>query len=362
MIRTLLFLPENRPRWWLRLGDDGSTRRGEGWPDAPDPATPCELIAVVPGDRVTLHWVDLPPLAPAQTAAAARLLATDVSATPIDFTHVAIGDSRGDLRRPLALVDAMLMAAWLDEMASAGVDPDRMLPATLLLLPPQTGVAVVADGDIWLVRGSDRAFAAEADLATMLIGDTPITPATADDWTAGLTAALAIAGLDLRQGRFARPRRWRIDTNHLRRVAILALAILGTLVATSATLFLRHDLAAGGAERDLADAARVALPRDTVISQPRAQVAARLASLGGGSSFTTLAAPLLAAMRDRPGVALDGLNYAPSTGVVAVLIAPDAGDRAGVAAALASAGVAARLGPPRDDGARVLVDVVVQPQ
>ena len=362
MIRTLLFLPENRSRWWLRLDDDGSTRRGEGWPDAPDPATPAEIIAVVPGDRVALHWVDLPPLAPAQTAAAARMLATDVSATPIDFTHVAIGDSLGDLRRPLALVDAMLIAAWLEELASAGFDPDRMLPATLLLLPPEIGVAVVADGESWLVRGVDRAFAAEAELATLLIGDTPAAQVTADDWQAGLVTALATAGLNLRQGRFARPRRWQIDTGHLRRVAVIALAILGTLVATSATLFLRHDLGAAAAERDLADAARDALPRDAVVSDPKAQVAARLASLGGGSSFTTLAAPLLAAMRDRPGVALDGLNYAPSTGVVAVLIAPDAADRAGLAATLASAGVAVRFGPPRDDGGRVLVDVVVQPQ
>ena len=362
MIRTLLFLPDDGRRWWLRLGSDGSAKRGNGWPDAADPASPSETIAVVPGDHVALHWVDLPPLAPAQALAAARLLAADVSATPVDSTHVAIGDSIGNARRPLALVDAALMAGWMADMAAAGIDPDRIIPATLLLLPPADGVAVRADGETWLVRGHDRAFAAEPELAALLIGDAPISRISADDWGAGLPAALALAGIDLRQGSFARPRRWQVDTGQLRRAAIIALAIIGTLVATSAATILRHDLAADTAERDLADAARAVLPRDTVVGDARAQVTARLASLGGGSGFTALAAPLLAAMRDRPGVALDGLNYAPSTGLVAVLVAPDARDRAAIADAIAASGVAVRIGTPRDDGGRVLVDLVVMPR
>lgn len=362
MIRTLLFLPDDGHRWWLRFAADGSTRRGDGWPEPTDPATAAETIAVVPGAPVALHWVDLPPLAPAQTVAAARLFAADVSATPIDTTHVAIGDSRGDARRPLALVDKALMTGWLAELAAAGIDPDRILPATLLLPPPPEGVAVLADGDQWLVRGSDRAFAAEPDLALLLIGDAPVTTLDPDAWRAGLPAALTAAGLDLRQGGFARPRRWRLDTARLRRAAVLVLAIAGTLLATSAASILRHDLAAANAERELADAARTILPRDTVIGDARAQVAARLDSLGGGTGFTTLAAPLLTAIRDRPGVSLDSLNYAAPTGLMAVLVAPDAADRAAIAALIETAGVTARMGVPRDDDDRVLVDLVVQPR
>ena len=89
MIRTLLFLPDDGRRWWLRLGSDGSASRGDGWPDAADPASPSETIAVVPGDHVALHWVDLPPVAPAQTLAAARLLAADVSAREAVFKAAA---------------------------------------------------------------------------------------------------------------------------------------------------------------------------------------------------------------------------------------------------------------------------------
>ena len=51
-----------------------------------------------------------------------------------------------------------------------------------------------------------------------------------------------------------------------------------------------------------------------------------------------------------------------STGLVAVLVAPDADDRAAIAAGLEAAGVSARLGVPRDDGGRVLVDLVVLPR
>ena len=362
MIRTLLFLPDNGHRWWLQVAADGSTRRGDGWPESPDPATTAETIAVVPGAPVALHWVELPPLAPAQTVVAARLLAADVSATPVDITHVAIGDSRGDARRPLALVDKALMAGWLAELAAAGIDPDRIVPATLLLPPPPTGVAVLADGAQWLVRGQESAFAAESDLALLLIGDTPVTTLDPDAWCAGLPAALAAAGLDLRQGDFARPRRWRIDTARLRRAAVFALAIAGTLLATGATSILRHNLAAADAERELADAARAVLPRDTVIGDARAQVAARLDSLGGGTGLTTLAAPLLTAVRDRPGVSLDSLNYAGPNGLSAVLVAPDVGDRAAITAMIEAAGVKARMGVPRDDSGRVLVDLMVQPR
>ena len=369
MIRTLLFLPDDGRRWWLRLGvdsgaerGDGGPQRGDGWPDALNPSIQSETIAVVPGAQVALHWVELPPLAPAQTAAAVRLLAADVSATALDATHVAIGDSRGDARRPLALVDNALMAGWLGDLAAAGIDPDRVVPDTLLLLPPPEGVAVLADGDRWLVRGHERGFAAEPELAQLLIGDAIITPLGPDDWAAQLPGALAMAGLDLRQGAFARPKRWRLDNGRLRRIALLALATFATLLATSAVSYLRHDLAAANAERELAEAARAVLPRDTVIADARAQVAASLGSLGGGSGFTTLAAPLLTALRDRPGVSLDDLDYAASTGLVAVLVAPDAGDRTAIASAIDAAGMTARLGVPRDDGGRVLVDLAVMPR
>jgi hypothetical protein len=61
MIRTLVFVDDDR---WLRLTDAGVTR-GAGLATLPalDPGLATETIAVVPGEAVTLHWVELPALA-----------------------------------------------------------------------------------------------------------------------------------------------------------------------------------------------------------------------------------------------------------------------------------------------------------
>jgi general secretion pathway protein L len=75
----------------------------------------------------------LPALAPAQALAAARLLAADVSAGPVEALHVALGPVEPDGWRALALVDTTVMQGWMARLAMAGMTPDGMVPAPLLL-------------------------------------------------------------------------------------------------------------------------------------------------------------------------------------------------------------------------------------
>lgn len=363
MIRTLVFLEADGSTPWLRFAADGAMTRGGGLATLPrlDPALASEILAVLPGDTVALHWTQLPALAPAQAAAAARMLAADVSATPIELTHVALGAVESDGWRALALVDTAAMTHWLARLADAGIDPDRMVPAPLLLpLPAAGGISVLDFGGLWQVRGDRMAFAAEPELAKLLIGGETLHLLDTTAWEAALPALLSGPMLDLRQGAFSRTRLWSFDPRQLRRLPLLGLALLAAMLATDVAGTLRHGFAADRAELQLADAARSVLPRGTVITDPRAQVAARLASLGGdGAGFSALAAPLLAAMRDRPATELKALSFSPETGLVAALAAP-AADREALVASLSAAGLDATLGNERDEAGRSLVDLTVR--
>lgn len=357
---TLLAFMGDVPHW-LRIEGDAVTARGEGLP-VPDPGA--TLIAVLPGAAVVLHWVDLPDLAPAQAAAAARRLAADVSAAPIETVHVVLGPRDAGGGQPLALVDAGALAGWLGDLAAAGLDPDRVVPAPLLLPMADDELMTILDtGESWLVRGPGVGFAAEPGLASLMIDGAPSRTIDARAFEAGLATRLAEPLLDLREGRFARQRQWHVDGRRARRAGLLALGIAATLLATEITGLLRDGFAADRSEQRLADAARAVLPRGTPVTDPRGQVAARLATLGGTQGgFGALAGPLLDALKDRPAVALDSLVFARGSGLAGGLVAPAASDRSGVLAVLDAAGLDAQLGPPREAGGEVRSELTVGPR
>ena len=78
---ALVFLDrEGLPERWLLLDSAQVILRGEFGEPLPMPAN---AVMVVPGESVAIHWLELAEnLAPAQAAAAARLLLADASAEP----------------------------------------------------------------------------------------------------------------------------------------------------------------------------------------------------------------------------------------------------------------------------------------
>ena len=124
MTRLLVFVGETPVRW-LRLDDGGVVARGDDVSMLP-PGDDSALIAALPGEDIVLHWVELPRLAPAQAAAAARELAADVAARSIADTHVALGPPGEDGKRVLALVDNDRVRGWLQRLAALGLDADGM--------------------------------------------------------------------------------------------------------------------------------------------------------------------------------------------------------------------------------------------
>ncbi len=322
-----------------------------------------EWLALVPGDAAALHDTELPALAPAQAAAAARLLAAEVSAAPLDTVHVALGPP-GDAGRWLALVDRRTMAAWLARLTAAGIDPMALVPAPVLLPAPDADTVIVLADDRrwpgqWLVKGPGLAFAAEADLATLIIGDRPRSLLTSAAFDAALAQAAPLL-FDLRQGEFAPASAWRPDARRVRRLALLGAVLFAALIATDIADLVQLHRAGDRATAAAANRARRVLPPATIIDNPEAQVAARLAQLGGGrGGFTALTGPLLAALRNHPAAALQSLDYDAGRGLTASLSAPARADRDALVAALRGAGLDARrtAGP----GDEALFDLSIRP-
>ncbi|MDD1450748.1 type II secretion system protein GspL [Sphingomonas sp. H160509] len=165
---------------------------------------------MAPADAVTLHWAELPSRSAAQATAAARILASEASASPLAELHVAVGDE-GATDRPIGVVGAATMRDWLLMLAEAGVDPVAVIPAPMLLPRPEEGYARAELAGSGVVRGTSSGFADEARLTELVTGGTA--PATVDRDTleAAIVAAVASPPLDLRQGPFARRRRFAID-------------------------------------------------------------------------------------------------------------------------------------------------------
>ena len=239
---------------------------------------PARSVLVVPGEQVAIHWLELAEtLAPAQAAAAARLMLADASAEPLAEMHVAVGRAEAGLS-PVALVPAARMAEWVAS------DPDLVIPSSLLLLPPAEGLVRRGLDH----RGRARAFSAEPELAALIAGDAPVAVLDEAAFEADLPAALAEPVLNLRQGAFAKRRQFRVDRGAVRRIALLAAALLiVTLVLQIATI-MRYSFDADRMEREAAALGPAARPR---------------------ANFDLLAPILFEAVRATPNLQLTRLEY-----------------------------------------------------
>ena len=320
--------PTDGPHWQRRDG----TRviaQGQGLPPA-DPSVP--LIVTVPGEAVALHWLDLPELAPAQAAAAARLLLGDglAEADP----HIAVAPGSGP--RPVAVVARAAMAGWLAELAGAGLTPSALVPEPLLLPAPAAGFAVLPSGNRVIARSADAGFAAEADLAAALIADAPTTPAS-------FTLPDTIP-LNLLSGDYAPVSRWQPPPGLTRRLGLLAAALAGLWLAGDVAALVQANRAASMAQAQTAATANQLLPGGA--EDPAAALTALARQRGADGGLGALAGPLVDAIAARPGAALASLRYTPGGGLIAG-VAGGAGEAQALAAALTAQGLTASAGQTR---------------
>ncbi len=327
-----------RVRW-----QRGDGTGGDGWP-APNGSP---LVLAVPGEQVALHWLDLPDLAPAQAAAAARMALVDRLAET--DPHIAVAPGNGP--RAVAVVAREQMAGWLAEAARAGWKPAAIIPDPLLLPAPASGWAVTQDGPRVLARCANAAFAAEADLAAAIIG----TDATALAQPA-LPNPLPI---DLLSGDYAPIRRWQPDRRQLRRIALIAAAIAGLWLGSDLAALLRARSAANAADAELMTLAPGATDGADAFAALQAQARQR----GAAGGLAALAGPVVQALAARQqaglGAGLASLSYTPAGGLVAG-VAAGGGEAQALADALNAAGLSTNTGGTRATADGSVSDVTVR--
>ena len=313
---TLLFLPSGATGFrWMRIADQRIVAQGEGIPTADDRgdlSADTGVIAVAPAEAVTLHWAELPSRSTAQATAAARLLAAEASAAPLGELHVAVGDEgQGD--RPIGVVGIEAMQGWLRMLASAGVDPVAMLPAPMLLPRPDEGyVRAELAGDA-VVRGTSTGFADEPGLTALVTGDTPPVAVEPAALEAALAAAVATWPLDLRQGMFARRRRFALDWALIRRLAVLSGLILAVTLAITLVRIAKYSFGADMIEAQTEQVARSGLPRGETVNDAGRQLGERLSRVRGpGLGFSTTTATIFAVVQATPGSEITALDFQPN--------------------------------------------------
>ncbi|MEO5867118.1 MAG: type II secretion system protein GspL [Sphingomonas sp.] len=306
----VLFLPNGLlPMRWLRLSEHGVGSRGMGLP-AIDPERDGAPVAIAPADTVTLHWAELPDRSLLQAVAAARVLVADASAAALSDLHVAVGREEGVTERPIAVVTASQMHAWLGALADDGIDPAAIIPAPMLLPRPADGYIRADLGGDGVVRGTTSGFADEARLTELITGGAAPMVMAREDVEAAIARAIAAPGLDLRQGEFARRTRRTIDWMLVRRLAWMGTAILGVTLATSLTEIVKYNLAATRMEARADASARTGLARGETVNDADRQLTERLARLrGAGLGFSRTAAAVYAAIASVPGTELRSLAF-----------------------------------------------------
>jgi len=349
---------------WVRIAAGEVAGRGTGL-DGVDPHRSAPVAAVVPGEAVTLHWLELPAgLSPAQAAGAARLMAAELSAQPIGDLHVAAGRGAAEGgSRCVGLVPMETMRDWLAGLEKAGFDAERIVPETLLVPAPAEGVATWDSGPLRLYRGPTEAFAAEPELGDILLGGRTAVPVGAEAFAAGLAEALDQAPLDLRQGPFGRRRDWRVAPARARRLAVLTAALLLISLAVQVAIIARYSFAADSADAETRRVAAAALPRSPGISDPRTALTQRLAELrGGGAGFRATAGALFEAVRSTPNIELTALAFAPDGTLRATVQADSPAAIEALRQRVEASGFAADAGPPRSGGGRRVAELTVRPR
>lgn len=354
---TLVILP-GTPERWVRIAEGAIEARGDDLP----PAGEDRVVSVIPARDVTIHRAALPGLTEPQARAAARLLAAEASATPPAELHVATGAEDAQGERMVVALAAPVMAAHLERLARLGHDPATVLAEPLLLPLPEDGWVKGDLGDGPVLRGRETGFADDPALTPLITGAAAITDLDRDTLEAALVAAVAAPEVDLRQGMFARSRRWTIEWPLVRRIAALgALLALATL-AFQIVRIVKLNAAAAQIEAANRIRARAALPPGTIVDgDPVTRLDARLAALGGArNGFLPLAGAVAAAVNDTATAELLALRYDAVAGLKATVRGDDAGAPDAVARRLAARDLDVTTGPQQSDATRPTRELTVR--
>ncbi len=351
-----------------------------------DDAAAGAAVVLVRSEHVLLLAAPLPPMTSALRRREALPFAIEeYIAAPLDKVHIALGAETAPGVWLAGVVDHGLMAQWLMRLAEAGLERARLVPDAMALPVPGAGSwSVDLAGDRALVRADDGsgfavplallepAWRAAGEPACIAYGD-PLPPQFAAAQAAFESQPLAVRllapAIDLRQGRYAAPRR---PFNPLwKRIALVAglgalahgaIAIADTLALTYLAEQRATQVRAFGASLqppveigpDLGDAL-VALTPDAAATGPgrfTSLLARCAAALGTGAA----ASPGAASPTVWRSLSFDGAAGTLTIEVETASIA----DLQRMAQALTQAGLSAQPGSASTQGGKAVGSFVVR--
>lgn len=345
---VLFIAPDDRLAGWWIVEAGAITAKGEADSLLPD-SMPDRIVAVAPAAAMTVHVAELGSLATQQARTAARLLAAETSIAVIETQHVAVGNADG-ADRSVAVVGSGRVAAWLTSLQERGLDADALLAAPLLLPRPESGFVRATIGAETVLRGRSAAFAADAELTPLLVGDATIDDV---DGEAAVLAALDAPELDLRQGAFARRRRFQIDWRLAKRLAMLGGAIAAVTLLIALVQIARYGMAADTLDAEAERVAATAAPGGGAGSAVAAVQARLAAQRGAGLGFTTTAGALLGAVQAVPNVELASLSFEADGMLRAVILAPGAPEAEALRARIGASGLTVEATPFASENGRI---------
>ena len=286
--------------------------------DAAPIAAERPLVVIAPGASVTFAQPELPVKSGARLAQIVPYAMEELLAGEVEQFHFAVGRTDAEGRMLVAAVRRDELRSWMEALASAGLDPQALVPEPLCV-PDNPGKTVaVLDAGQLLVRapgaipvaldaeplteafalagleGEDRhvqLYAAQQDWEhsrEMIEALREVTGSLdlqlLPDGALPLLAAGATRSdaLSLLQGEFARRTGWRAEWQRWRIAAFLALAALALHIGVRGYELVRLRAEEQRLDAAIEQAARIAMPDVERIVDARAQIEQRLA--GGGTA------------------------------------------------------------------------------
>lgn len=323
---------------WLR--PDGEVQRGP-LADLSSQSDGARQILVAPSEAVTLHRLALPSRKRSTWARAVPFALEDYLVEDIETLHFALGGAVDGGYLPVAVVDRILLSAWLETCDQADLTPAAVVPDPLLLPWQNDEWSVLLEARRALVRtGRWEGFATERDNLALLLAqalaeagetkprclrvwgapatelaetevelspeDTPIEPLAL--FASGYQPATV---LNLLQGGYSRQAHWGRWLRPWRAAAALAGMTLLVQIAGQVYDHWRLQREVTALRTEIERTFKDALPEATRIVNPKVQMETRLRELApsGGSGFLELLYQGAQPLAHFPNVTLRGLGY-----------------------------------------------------
>ena len=361
MTRALLVLLPDRPDasvlgcpWWevadgsiLAHGLDGA------WlARAFDTREPVVTVGLVGPEQVRLERRDAEALASPQERGVARIEAQRqaLGSEP----HVAV--ARDEMNGWIATVDAAAMRRWLEYGRAQEIEFDQIVPLASLL-PADGKWHEARIGPTTVISRDGTALVDGDPLVDALVGDEFVDTLDHDTLMARLAAAVPVPPIDLRQGIFARARRWAPDPRRLKEFAVVVGLILLFALLIPIAKAIRWDSESDRLDRETAAIATAALGQPVEAEGAEAALLAAMGSGATGRGAGQLLASLFAEMEAERSVEAAMLGWDGSGALAARLVANDVDAINRLLLGLQRRGWSVTATPLADGQGRAMVDL-----